>query len=96
MKIKCKTLFDITFTGVTGRFSVSAIPFKDRTGREIKNIDNWNFARNQQRNYETLLQLLSLRTQPMNISNPKQTIKVLNIQYTCNTKLHSRNLFKFT
>lgn len=69
MKIKCTTLFDITNTGVTGKFRPSTVPFSDFTGRTINNVNEWNFARNQQRNYETLLQLISLRTQPMELES---------------------------
>jgi len=31
---------------------------------------DWNRARNQHRNWEALLQVISLRTQPMNITRP--------------------------
>jgi hypothetical protein len=70
MKILCQTLFDCSFTGVTGNFRSSALPFRDRTGQLIDNVQDWNRSRNQQRNYETLLQIFGLRTQPMNISQP--------------------------
>ena len=52
--ITCYTLIDITFTGVVRTSSDSEIKKK----------------RNQQRNYETLLQVIGLRTQPMIFEKP--------------------------
>lgn len=70
MKYVCKTLFDCSLTGITGHFRIGQIPYEDRTGRTIKNIHDWNHSRNQQRNFETLLQIISLRSQPERISTP--------------------------
>lgn len=67
MKILCKTLFDCSPTGVTGHYRVSSIPFNDRVGQAVNNQADWNFSRNQQRNWETINQLISLRTQPIDI-----------------------------
>lgn len=67
MKILCKTLFDCSSTGVTGHYRVSSIPFKDRAGQTIDSLQAWNFSRNQQRNWETVNQLISLRTQPVDV-----------------------------
>lgn len=71
MKIICKTLFDCTYTGVTGNFKPGQIPFDDRAGQAIRNVTDWNRARNQQRNWETILQLISLNTQPQDIVLPQ-------------------------
>ena len=54
MSIVCFTLCDITRTGFTR---------KPRTAEEIK-------LRNQQRNFETFLQLIGMRAQPIEISMP--------------------------
>lgn len=70
MKILCKTLFDCSRTGVTGNFRASEIPYVDRAGQTVDNQQQWNRSRNQQRNYETLLQIFGLRTQPQNITQP--------------------------
>ena len=70
IKIKVCTLFDITTTGVTGHFKTSRIPFTDRAGHRIDTVDAWNRARNQQRNWETLTQLIQLRTQIDNVVEP--------------------------
>lgn len=68
MRILCRTLFDCSATGITGHFRPSQVPFTDGAGNTIKNQHDWTFARNQQRNWETLNQLISLRTQPLNVT----------------------------
>ena len=70
MRIQCRTLFDCSYTGTTGHFRPSEIPFEDRMGQMIANQTDWNHSRNQQRNWETLLQIISLRTQPLDITTP--------------------------
>ena len=70
MKFVCQTLFDITATGITGHFKVTRIPFVDLAGQHIADQSMWNRARNQQRNWETLTQILSLRTQLFDLTNP--------------------------
>lgn len=69
MKIICRTFFDCSATGVTGHFRPSQVPFSDRAGNEIQDLRSWNYARNQQRNWETLTQLISLRTQPISVTH---------------------------
>ena len=70
MKIRCTTSFDITATGVTGHCKPSRMPFTDASGVLINNESTWNLARNKQRNWETITQLISLRTQVDNITQP--------------------------
>ena len=69
-KIRCRCLFDITATGVTGHFKSSRTPFQDRAGKNIVDEASWNRSRNQQRNWETLTQLISLRTQVTELTDP--------------------------
>jgi len=57
MKIRCYTLFDITPTGVRGNHKFT---------REV----TWDQRRDQQRNWETFLQIASLRTHATNIATP--------------------------
>ena len=71
MKILCRTLFDCSYTGVTGHFRPSEVPFVDRIGQRITDQQAWNHSRNQQRNWETLMQLIGLRTQPQDITVPE-------------------------
>ena len=70
MKFACQTLFDITATGVTGHCKQSRMPFRDGAGQLIKDIESWNRSRNQQRNWETITQILSLRTQLFALTDP--------------------------
>lgn len=69
-EIQCRTLFDITRTDVRHQFNAARLPFQDATGRSIMDHRSWMLARNQQRNWETLIQLLSLRVQPHDLSGP--------------------------
>jgi len=48
------------------------MPFKDATGKIITNQTEWLRARNQQRNWETINQIISLRCLPENISPPRK------------------------
>ena len=63
------TDFDCRPTGVTGHFRTNVLPFVDRLDQSITDFDSWNSSRNQQRNWETILQLIGLYTQPQSISN---------------------------
>ena len=70
MNILCRTLFDCTCTGITGHFRSSQVPYPDRTGRLINTIADWNRSRNQHRNWETIMQMISLRAQPTIVQEP--------------------------
>lgn len=69
-RIRCTTHFDITATGTKGNYRVAQLPGRDDTGSEIVDQDSWHRSRNQQRNWETVNQLISLRTLPENIGLP--------------------------
>jgi hypothetical protein len=73
MKYGCRTRFDITNTGVTGHYKSSRVPFRDLSGKEILDESSWNRARNQQRNWETLTQLIGLRAQISDSTLPTRT-----------------------
>lgn len=75
MKIRCCTLFDITETGTTGHFRPTQVPFDNRAGNTITNITEWNRSRNQQRNFETITQVLQLRTQIFDVTVPVKNNK---------------------
>lgn len=80
MKIKCITLFDITKTNVGRRGAATREEFEKQRN-----------ARNQQINFETILQIISMRAQPENISAPKSVVIQKNddrwgLQYTSNNK----------
>ena len=58
-RFEVHTFFDCTATGVT-----------NNRGRNDRDSDTWHYQRNQQRNWETVLQCISLRCQPLNIQGP--------------------------
>lgn len=65
-KITCLTLFDITKTNISNR------------RQRLSEIEMHEFSkqRNQQSNFETILQIIGLRSQPENITDPvKKTVK---------------------
>lgn len=61
-KIRCHTLFDITNTGVSNRRPPSNL--------DDDALQRWNNDRNRQCNFDTVLQVISLRSQPENITAP--------------------------
>lgn len=61
-RIACYTLFDITKTGVLNR---------NRPGVDVQDIKDWVLKRNTQCNFDTILQVISLRAQPDVVSDPK-------------------------
>jgi hypothetical protein len=70
IRLRCYTYFDITPTGIKSHFKASQIPVKTTTGFTINNMQDWHHARNQQRNWETINQIISLRTLPVDITYP--------------------------
>lgn len=72
MQILCRTLFDCRQTGTTAHFRPSQAQYTDQAGNVIQNINDWNRSRNQQRNLETIMQMISLRAQPLIIVAPNQ------------------------
>ena len=70
MRISVATSFDCTATGITGHFRTAQLPLTDRAGQAVTDESEWNRSRNQQRNFETLLQLVGLYTQPLEVSDP--------------------------
>ena len=69
-RITCRTQFDITATGVRNNFHRNRVPFDTAQGIRIDTDQAWNRARNQQRNWETINQVLSLRALPTDITDP--------------------------
>ena len=67
------TQFDCTATGVTGHFRSNTLPFQDREGQHIRDQVEWNRSRNQQRNWETILQIIGLYTQAQDITTTVRT-----------------------
>jgi len=67
-QIKVCTSFDITQTGVNRPYKQQALPTKIN-GNKINTVDEWNKFRRQQSNWETVLQVLLFRTQPMQVTD---------------------------
>ena len=65
--IKISTDFDITNTGVIRNFREDLLPAKVN-GRILYSEDDWIKCRRQQTNWETVVQVLSLRAQPVNLT----------------------------
>lgn len=79
--ITCYTLVDITNTGITGTFRAGIMPMKTLQGKQFTTEAAWQANRNKQRNWETLNQVLGLRTQPVKISPPVMLNKQLLANY---------------
>lgn len=71
MRIQCSTLFNITESGIIGYYKQNFF-YKDKDGNTLYDQELWTIARNTQRNFETIIQLISLRAQVSNISSPIQ------------------------
>jgi len=66
--VKCYTLFDINNTGILNKHQAN------------NSVDpDWLYKRNTQCNFDTILQVISLRSQPDVIAYPKLTTKPCNI-----------------
>lgn len=73
-RIRCTTWFDITCTGVRGAYNVNRLPLKTSDGKILTDQASWERARNQQRNWETINQIISLRCLPENITESRRSI----------------------
>jgi len=73
MRICCRTRYDITATGIKSAFNKNRLPIQDAQGDEISDAQSWNRARNRQRNWETINQIIALRTLPQDVSVPEKT-----------------------
>jgi hypothetical protein len=85
MRFSCTTRFDITATGVTGHFKSSRVPFEDRVGNTVNDIADWNRSRNQQRNWETVQQIIGMRTQISDSTVPVRTGSTWHFEFETET-----------
>lgn len=81
-RFECSTLFDITETGTTGHCRRDRFPHKDKTGAIIQDESDWDYSRNQQRNLETILQILSLRTQITDVTRVQRNNNRWSFEFT--------------
>lgn len=61
--IRGYTLVDVTNSGVLAAYK-DAPPFMDSAGQIVNSRETWERSRNQQRNWETFIQIASMITQP--------------------------------
>jgi hypothetical protein len=72
-RILVTTKFDCTTTGITGNFKANMLPFRDKQAQLIHDQVTWTRSRNQQRNWETILQIIGLYTQAQDITHATHT-----------------------
>lgn len=83
--IEISTLFDITDTNVKHHYKPTLIPFVSRNGENITDELSWQKARNQQRNWDTINQIISLRTLPENVTSPVRNKKQWQFEFSVNS-----------
>jgi len=70
-RYQVKTLVDISPTGIISEYRENVqLPFVDDLKNIINNQETWSISRNEQRNWETVVQCVSLRAQPVMLSEP--------------------------
>lgn len=85
-RIRCYTLFDITQTNIPNR----ANPPEDT------NYTEWLKKRNQQCNFDTILQVISMRSQPDVVKSPCMTeINLSTINYFGNNYVDNHQVWHF-
>jgi len=85
MRFACETFFDITATGIVGHFKSSRVPFRDQFNQLIEDERSWNFSRNQQRNWETITQLIGMRSQIFELSSPEKKDDIWYFEFAVET-----------
>ena len=83
-KIRCYTIFNIEKTGVSNR------------ARHDESVPDWTKKRNTQSNLDTILQIISLRTQPENISKPKQIAVPDHVKLKLGKDINADTIWTFT
>lgn len=75
-KVECLCLFDITATAINGHQRNIEYPYISKTGTMVNNHQELAQARNQQRNLDTVLQLIGMRTQVFEITDSEITTDI--------------------
>ena len=79
--VQCKCLFDITNTGVYQRHKPVDL-----------DIVKWTHSRNTQSNFDTVIQLISLRAQPIDIFMPEKSLVNLDELNIFGSKIKGKGL----
>lgn len=95
VRISCYCKFDITKTGVTGYYRPAQIPYDDQAGHKIVDQTTWIRSRNQQRNWETITQIISLRTQVFDLLAPVKKNDHWYFEFTVDSISVYTNQFEF-
>jgi hypothetical protein len=90
LSIRVTTDFDCRPTGITGHFRPNILPITDQQGQAVTNQATWLRSRNQQRNWETIMQLISLYTQPLRVSR----VLVENLRWQFNFDTDQEDVFR--
>ena len=70
-RYQIKTLIDVSPTGIISEYRGDVpMPFVDDLKNIINDQESWSNSRNEQRNWETLVQCISIRAQPIMLSEP--------------------------
>jgi len=94
--IDCYTLVDISRTGVVAYYKEDMPMFLDDAEQIINGEDSWSKSRNQQRNYETLIQVIGLRAQPIYLEDPKRLRKQNLSLYDFENKEGTHDVWRFS
>jgi hypothetical protein len=90
LSIRVKTDFDCRPTGITGHFRPHTLPVIDQQGQTVMDQATWLRSRNQQRNWETIMQLISLYTQPLRVSR----VRLENLRWQFEFDTDQEDIFK--
>jgi hypothetical protein len=94
--IEITTLIDISTTGTIGRY-VGSAPKNNLYGILLNEEPIWKKSRNQQRNWETFIQIIGLRAQPLYLDNSKlltnQDISKFNFGQVFNGTQNTHNVW---
>lgn len=84
-RLRVKTLFDITQTNTVGRYRDDMQDYTDYAGNFVSDYASWNVSRNRQRNLETIIQILSLRSQISEVSTPIEENEIWEFDFSVDT-----------
>tara|TARA_B100000085_G_scaffold224414_1_gene209769 strand:+ start:4991 stop:5479 length:489 start_codon:yes stop_codon:yes gene_type:complete len=91
---KIKTFLDISNTGIVSDFRDDVpLPFVDDLGNIINNRETWSKSRNEQRNWETFIQAISLRAQPIMTTSPVKSTEDSNSIWTFNFGVETADVY---
>ena len=94
--VDCFTLIDITRTGVVAYYKDGMPMFLDDADQIINDEHTWLRSRNQQRNYETIIQVISLRAQPVYLEDPRRLKQQELSEYNFTNTTSTQDVWRFS